>query len=305
MLKFMGTVPIVYRGSTYHIPLTIWMPPTYPFAQPNVYVTPTPDMGIKPRHQHVDAEGKCYLPALSQWHGSHSNLPAIVGELQGVFAVSPPVFAKPKDQPSVRPPSDPYNMNGGYGSAAISSPPSLPSPQSPSSVSSSSSSSSYSSDSRVRTQMTERIQGECRRVADELSGFTTTQSVLEEGAQEINVALAKMQEHRRQLNSAIEWTEKASRDIDTWLVDHEGKAQTEDSVPVDDIVVPTSAVGGQLLEAVATNKALEDAMYLLNKAMHSDDIPIDCETFTKEMRRLASAQYMELALIRKIHRTGI
>ncbi len=47
------------------------------------------------------------------------------------------------------------------------------------------------------------------------------------------------------------------------------------------------------------------AMYLLNKAMHSDDIPIDCETFTKEMRRLASAQYRELALIRKIHRRGI
>jgi hypothetical protein len=76
--------------------------------QPNVYVTPTPDMAIKPRHKHVDIEGKCYLPALSSWHAATSNIVSVIGELQGVFAVNPPVFAKPQGQAAVQPPSNPY-----------------------------------------------------------------------------------------------------------------------------------------------------------------------------------------------------
>jgi ESCRT-I complex subunit TSG101 len=87
LLKFVGTIPIVYRSQTYHIPLTIWLPPVYPFQEPNIYVTPTFDMAIKPRHQHVDADGKCYLAALSQWHPQQSSLPAVVGELQGWLIV--------------------------------------------------------------------------------------------------------------------------------------------------------------------------------------------------------------------------
>ncbi len=47
LLKFVGTIPIVYKGQTYHIPLTIWMPQNYPFEGPNIYVSPTADMAIK------------------------------------------------------------------------------------------------------------------------------------------------------------------------------------------------------------------------------------------------------------------
>jgi hypothetical protein len=57
------------------------------------------------------------------------------------------------------------------------------------------------------------------------------------------------------------------------------------------------------LEAVATNKALEDVIYALNKAMYDSEEKLDCQTFTKEMRKLSATQFMQLAMIRKIHMT--
>ena len=312
LLKFVGTVPIVYKGQTYHIPLTIWVPQSYPFEGPNIYVSPTPDMAIKPRHQHVDAEGKCYLPALSAWNAQHSNLAAIVGELQGVFAVNPPVFAKPKDQPSVKPPANPYGVGSSPAMPEVRSPV-LPQPPPPVSspsydyravAAAASSSSNTARTESLRRQGTELVQRECRKIAEEAAQFMTTQVQLENGMGEIDEALVKMQEHRRQLQLAIDWTQKANADLDTWLAARGDPSAAAPLVNVDDIVVPTSSAGAQLLGAVASNKAIEDALYVLNKALQSEDVKMDCDTFCKEYRKLCSAQFMHLALIRKIHQGG-
>jgi ESCRT-I complex subunit TSG101 len=307
LLKFVGTVPIVYKGQTYHIPLTVWIPISYPFEGPNIYVSPTSDMAIKPRHQHVDAEGKCYLPALSAWNAQHGNLAAVVGELQGVFAVNPPVFAKPKDQPSVKPPSNPYG---------VGSPPEVRSPVASNPTpaaydyrghpppSNSGSNNNNAKLETLRRQSTELVQRECRKIAEEAAQFMTTQVLLENGMGEIDEALVKMQEHKRQLQLAIEWTLKANADLDNW---HAARADGATAAPVnvDEIVVPTSPVAAQLLNAVASNKAIEDALYVLNRALQSEDVKMDCDTFAKEHRKLCSAQFMHLALVRKIHQSGL
>lgn len=54
-----GTVPMYYQGVKYNIPVAVWLPERYPLAPPLVYVVPTPDMVIKPRHTFVDASGGC------------------------------------------------------------------------------------------------------------------------------------------------------------------------------------------------------------------------------------------------------
>ncbi len=285
---------------------------------------------LQPRHQHVDAEGKCYLPALSQWHPQQSNVAAVVGELQGVFAVNPPVFAKPKDMASVKPPSNPYgvgnsasnspahsnsnpalNYGNAYdyrGSPVVASPPSAAyDHRSPSGggagVASPPSSAASQRHEALRKQATDLVQKECRKVAEEVSGFMNTQVLLENGMSEIDEALQKMLEHKRQLQLAIDWTKKANADLDDWLATH-GRDSAPQPVNVDEIVIPTSPAAAQLLAAVAGNKAIEDALYVLNKALLSDDVKMDCETFAKEHRKLCSAQFMHLALIRKIHQSG-
>jgi hypothetical protein len=198
-----------------------------------------------------------------------------VSKLSGVFAVNPPVFAKPKDAAPVLPPSNPY----GVSSPAITSPPPSYEPPRSSNNSSnssfgsnSSSNSNYSSGSGIaskqetlRRQANEAALRECRAAAEELTTFMRTQARLEAGQQEIDASLAKMAEHKRQLQIAIDWTKKISSDLDEWFTAKANDAEKSVEVNVDEIVVPTSAVGAQLLQAVTANKAIEDALYVSNK----------------------------------------
>lgn len=121
---------------------------------------------------------------------------------------------------------------------------------------------------------------------------------LEAGAAAIGETLQKMSDHRRQLLLAIEWTGGAVAALDA------AAAPQPPPLP-DDVVVATSPLGGRLLAAVAASRALEDALYVLAQALEGREgpPPLDCETFTKEHRKLCLAQFMHLALIRKIHET--
>ena len=53
-------------GSTYNIPIAIWLKTTHPYHCPIVYVTPTQEMGIQ-QSRFVDTNGTVYLPYLSEW----------------------------------------------------------------------------------------------------------------------------------------------------------------------------------------------------------------------------------------------
>ena len=56
----------VFSGSTYNIPLCLWLMDTHPYNPPMVFVKPTQTMQIK-QGKHVDANGKIYLPYLHEW----------------------------------------------------------------------------------------------------------------------------------------------------------------------------------------------------------------------------------------------
>lgn len=55
-----GTIPINYRGSTYNIPVCIWVQERHPFIPPLCYVEPTAEMEVNPG-RHVDLSGRIYL----------------------------------------------------------------------------------------------------------------------------------------------------------------------------------------------------------------------------------------------------
>ncbi|CAB4030913.1 tumor susceptibility gene 101 isoform X2, partial [Paramuricea clavata] len=61
-----GTIPVNYRGSTYNIPISIWLQEKHPYIAPFAHVVPTAEMEIKPG-RHVDAHGRVYLPFLTEW----------------------------------------------------------------------------------------------------------------------------------------------------------------------------------------------------------------------------------------------
>jgi len=52
----------------YNIPVELWLPDRYPLEAPMLYVRPTPDMIIKPRHSFVDASGFVRSSYVVNWN---------------------------------------------------------------------------------------------------------------------------------------------------------------------------------------------------------------------------------------------
>ena len=111
VLLLRGTIPMQYKGIMYHLPIDLYLPPSYPKIGPTVYVRPVASMCIKPNHKHVGLDGMVYLPYLAEWNASTtisttiataassstrgSNLIELVIWMSRLFGEEPPCFAKP------------------------------------------------------------------------------------------------------------------------------------------------------------------------------------------------------------------
>mmetsp|Transcript_18588 Transcript_18588/g.53372 ORF Transcript_18588/g.53372 Transcript_18588/m.53372 type:complete len:459 (+) Transcript_18588:465-1841(+) len=100
VLVFSGTVAMSYKGTTYNIPVDIYLPPQYPHRPPVIFVRPTPGMMIKPNHQHVGSDGNVYMPYLTEWRAQSHSLMEMTVCLSSLFGAEPPCYAKPPDSSS-------------------------------------------------------------------------------------------------------------------------------------------------------------------------------------------------------------
>ena len=55
-------------------------------------------MMIKPQHKHVDSNGQCYLPYLSQWRPEQCHFAGLFDTLCAIFSGEPPVYSKEPPQ---------------------------------------------------------------------------------------------------------------------------------------------------------------------------------------------------------------
>lgn len=94
LLKLHGVVPMYHQGVKYNIPLAIWLVAGYPRETPLVFVEPTPDMMINPRHPFVDASGRVVSAYIRQWDPHTSNLLDLCADTSIQFGERPPLFAK-------------------------------------------------------------------------------------------------------------------------------------------------------------------------------------------------------------------
>uniref|UniRef100_A0A336L0Q4 CSON014176 protein n=1 Tax=Culicoides sonorensis TaxID=179676 RepID=A0A336L0Q4_CULSO len=109
LVNLQGTIPVVYKGNTYHIPVCLWIVDTHPSNAPMCYVKPTPDMHIKVS-RFCDHNGKIYLPYLHDWQPNESDLIGLIQVLIITFGEYMPVYSKPKTaaQTTPYPVSQPY-----------------------------------------------------------------------------------------------------------------------------------------------------------------------------------------------------
>ncbi|TPX08080.1 uncharacterized protein E0L32_010280 [Thyridium curvatum] len=95
LLHLSGTIPVLFRGTTYRFPVSLWIPHAYPREAPLVYVTPTETMMVRPG-QHVDPQGQVYHPYLVGWaeFWDKSSLLDFIAILRDIFAKEPPVISR-------------------------------------------------------------------------------------------------------------------------------------------------------------------------------------------------------------------
>ena len=101
-----GTIPMFHNQKKYNCPVKFWLGLDYPTSPPTCYVSPTRDMGIKPRHVHVDNAGFIYHQYLTQW-SVRSTLKDLCSTLTTVFSKDPPVYAKPQGGQATQPSQQP------------------------------------------------------------------------------------------------------------------------------------------------------------------------------------------------------
>ncbi|WWC66415.1 uncharacterized protein I206_100317 [Kwoniella pini CBS 10737] len=101
LLLLHGTLPISYRGSTYHIPINVWIPHDYPKSPPILFVVPTKEMAIR-KSKEVDPSGRVNENAVEYWWRSWptQDLETILKHLTSVFSTVPPVYARPSESSS-------------------------------------------------------------------------------------------------------------------------------------------------------------------------------------------------------------
>lgn len=103
LVNMEGTVPVLFKGSSYNIPVCIWLMDTHPTNAPLCFVKPTSDMAIKVS-KCVDYNGRIYLPYLHEWKSGNSNLLKLIRIMCQTFSETPPVYAKPRGAGNKQPP---------------------------------------------------------------------------------------------------------------------------------------------------------------------------------------------------------
>lgn len=107
LFNLQGTIPVMYKGCRYNIPICIWLMDTHPNNAPICYVKPTADMTIK-ASMYVDHNGKIYLPYLHDWLPHTSDLLGLIQVMSVTFGEHPPVYSKSRLDQQIN--NMPYSM---------------------------------------------------------------------------------------------------------------------------------------------------------------------------------------------------
>ncbi|XP_078271327.1 ubiquitin-conjugating enzyme E2 variant 3 [Rhinoraja longicauda] len=93
LLNIIGTIPVRHHGSSYNIPIRIWILDSHPFGPPLCFLRPTSKMVIRVG-KHVDTQGRIYLPYLQHWSHPKTNITGLLNDMIAKFEEVTPLYAK-------------------------------------------------------------------------------------------------------------------------------------------------------------------------------------------------------------------
>eukprot|EP01080_Neovahlkampfia_damariscottae_P007835 gene7835-12309_t len=293
LVNLSGTIPMYYKGGKYNIPVCIWVVELYPYHPPICYVTPTQNMMIKPRHKHVDSAGRCYLPYLTDWQAKTSTIYEMINYMSAIFGNDPPVYQKPTttnvQNQSVYKPQQQQPQK------------SLQQQQSQPQQSSSSSSffgipsffqSQPKTEDLLTKKVTENVEKYKNDAVREIDDAMKKQVELNQRSAHLEEAFKQLETDKRNCVEAINYFDQKGKEIDIWLSQH------NDELDIDQVVAVSDEQSQQILELVAMDHSIDDAVYYLDKALEKKMIEFD--KYIEIVREISKKQFMQKALLKKI-----
>ncbi|XP_077177692.1 tumor susceptibility gene 101 protein [Paroedura picta] len=336
LMSLTGTIPVIYRGNTYNIPICLWLLDTYPFNPPICFVKPTSSMTIK-TGKHVDANGKIYLPYLHEWKHPQSDLISLIQVMIVVFGEEPPVFSRPTISASYPPyqatgppntsympgmpsgmspypPGPPPNSSGYPGYPYP--PPSGPFPattstqhypsQPPVTTMGPSRDGTIGEDtirasliSAVSDKLRWRMKEEMDRAQAELNALKRTEEDLKKGHQKLEEMVTRLDQEVTEVDKNIDLLKKKDEELSSALEKMESQSENND---IDEVIVPTAPLYKQILNLYAEENAIEDTIFYLGEALRRG--VIDLDIFLKHVRLLSRKQFQLRALMQKARKTA-
>ncbi|ELP90590.1 hypothetical protein EIN_020690 [Entamoeba invadens IP1] len=97
MASLVGTIPIVYRGNRFCLPLCIMFPFDYPLTPPLFFTDPTAEMEVVPNHPYALTNTVIHHPFLDRWT-QNNNVLSVLQVFVKDFSHMPPLRMKVKQQ---------------------------------------------------------------------------------------------------------------------------------------------------------------------------------------------------------------
>ena len=95
MVNLKGTIPVFYKGTTYNIPICLYLDRQHPHQPPICLVKPTDAMSVRVG-DHVDEDGRVTLPYQREWSHPNSDIVTFIQMMQIHFGEVCPVFTRSK-----------------------------------------------------------------------------------------------------------------------------------------------------------------------------------------------------------------
>ncbi|KAJ7942653.1 protein ELC-like [Quillaja saponaria] len=327
LLQADGTIPMTFQGVTYNIPVVIWLMESYPRHPPCVFVNPTRDMLIKRPHPYVNPSGLVSIPYLQNWVYPSSNLVDLVRNLSVLFGRDPPLYSqrRPTSNPNpnpnfnfgIAPGGNPHSGASNLGSTAGYAHPAIPPRNYPPSPYGSGGAAAAAA-ARIQpppptedpTEVFKRnainklvesvhndVAGSRKMREAEMEGLFNSQAVLRQREEQLNKGLKEMQDEKEGLEQQLQMVLTNTDVLEAWLRDNEGK-KLGNLENVDDAFECMDVLSRQMLECTASDLAIEDVVYSLDKAIQLGAVPFD--QYLRNVRSLSREQFFHRALAAKV-----
>lgn len=301
LLQSDGTVPMVYQGATYNIPVIIWLMESYPRQSPLVFVNPTRDMVIRDSHPFVNSSGIVSIPYLMNWLYPSSNLVELVRNLSHYFSRDPPLYTRrnPNPNPNPNPHPPPGTSFSSSGSGTRPAIPPRVCPPSPYGSGSGGAVGRNEIDELV-VKLHSDIRGLGKAREADMEGLFSVQGVLRHREEELRKGVKEMLDEKEGLEQQLQMVLMNADVLEGWVRDNETKVKKIGNMDedVDEAFELCDSLSRQMLDCTASDLAMEDVIYSLDKAVQVGAIPFD--QYLRNVRLLSREQFIHRAMGSKV-----